>query len=203
MVGVWSESVFHLIVQLPEFRGLVLNTHRSPYRLGQAYLALNEPAKAAVQFRMVLDARDAGCWQVYAPLAQLGLAPAYSAQGDRDSSRKAYAAFFTTWKDADPDIPILKQAKAEYAKLQVVACKSALSVAVPGKFPRASTHNRSQGSRRRKRRRDGLSTSGYEPERPNLHGGLESPLLAFLLCSESGARSLGSCWGLCILLRQG
>jgi tetratricopeptide (TPR) repeat protein len=88
-----------------------------PYRVGQAYLASNEPAKAAAQFRMVLDARDAGWWQVYAPLAQLGLARAYSAQGDHEKTRKAYNEFFTTWKDADPDIPILKQAKAEYAKL--------------------------------------------------------------------------------------
>ena len=54
-----------------------------PYRLGQAYLAANESAKAAAQFRMVLDARDAGWWQVYAPLAQLGLARAYAAQSIR------------------------------------------------------------------------------------------------------------------------
>ena len=88
-----------------------------PYRLGQAYLASNQPAKAAAQFRMVLDARDAGWWQVYAPLAQLGLARAYSAQADREKSRKAYDDYFATWKDADPGIPILRQAKAEYSKL--------------------------------------------------------------------------------------
>jgi DNA-binding winged helix-turn-helix (wHTH) protein/tetratricopeptide (TPR) repeat protein len=103
-----------LLVQ-PE---LYRHTLDVPYRLGQAYLASNEPAKAAAQFRMVLDGREAGWWQVYAPLAQLGLARAYSAQGDRDNSRKAYAAFFTTWKDADPTIPIYTQAKTEYAKLQ-------------------------------------------------------------------------------------
>jgi eukaryotic-like serine/threonine-protein kinase len=88
-----------------------------PYRLGQAYLASNEPAKAAAQFRMVLDARDAGWWQVYAPLAQLGIARAYAMEGNSEESRKAYDVFFTTWKDADPDIPILVQAKAEYKKL--------------------------------------------------------------------------------------
>ena len=102
-----------LLVQ-PE---LYRHTLDVPYRLGQAYLASNEPAKAAAQFRMVLDARDAGWWQVYAPLAQLGLARAYSAQGDHEKTRKAYNEFFTTWKDADPSIPILRQAKAEYAKL--------------------------------------------------------------------------------------
>jgi tetratricopeptide (TPR) repeat protein len=88
-----------------------------PYRLGQAYLASNEAAKAATQFQMVLDARDAGWWQIYAPLAQLGLARAYSAQADREKARKAYDDFFATWKDADPNIPILRQARAEYTKL--------------------------------------------------------------------------------------
>ena len=51
------------------------------------------------------------------PLAHLGLARAYTLQGHIDKSRAAYQDFFALWKDADPDIPILKQAKAEYAKL--------------------------------------------------------------------------------------
>ena len=89
-----------------------------PYRLGQAYLAAKEPAKAAGQFQKLLDNRGAGWWQVYAPLAQLGLGRAYAIEGDREKGRKAYDEFFATWKDADPDIPILKQAKTEYAKLQ-------------------------------------------------------------------------------------
>ena len=55
---------------------------------------------------------------MYAPLAQLGLGRAFAIGGDREKSRKAYDEFFATWKNADPDIPILKQAKAEYAKLQ-------------------------------------------------------------------------------------
>jgi DNA-binding winged helix-turn-helix (wHTH) protein/tetratricopeptide (TPR) repeat protein len=89
-----------------------------PYRLGQAYLAAKEPAKAAGQFQKLLDNRGAGWWQVYAPLAQLGLARAYAMQSDREKSRKIYDKFFATWMHADPNIPILKQAKAEYAKLQ-------------------------------------------------------------------------------------
>jgi eukaryotic-like serine/threonine-protein kinase len=88
-----------------------------PYRLGLAYLASHEPAKAVAQFQMVLDDREAGWWQIYAPLAQLGLARAYSAQADREKSRKAFDVFFATWKDADASIPILRQAKAEYSKL--------------------------------------------------------------------------------------
>ena len=52
------------------------------------------------------------------PLAQLGLARAYAMQGDSTRAKAAYQDFLALWKDADPDIPILKEAKAEYAKLQ-------------------------------------------------------------------------------------
>ena len=51
-------------------------------------------------------------------LARLGLARAYALQGDTAKARGAYQDFLALWKDADPDVPILKQAKAEYAKLQ-------------------------------------------------------------------------------------
>ena len=51
-------------------------------------------------------------------LAHLGLARAYALQGDTAKARAAYQDFLTLWKDADPDIPVLKEAKAEYAKLQ-------------------------------------------------------------------------------------
>jgi hypothetical protein len=51
-------------------------------------------------------------------LARLGLARAYALQGNRAKARAAYRGFLTLWKDADPDVPILKEAKAEYAKLQ-------------------------------------------------------------------------------------
>jgi eukaryotic-like serine/threonine-protein kinase len=51
-------------------------------------------------------------------LAHLQLGRAYALQGNTGKSRAAYQDFFTLWKDADPDIPILKEAKAEYAKLQ-------------------------------------------------------------------------------------
>jgi cytochrome c-type biogenesis protein CcmH/NrfG len=51
-------------------------------------------------------------------IAQLYLARAYAQQGDSAKARAAYQDFLALWKDADPDIPILKEAKAEYAKLQ-------------------------------------------------------------------------------------
>jgi DNA-binding winged helix-turn-helix (wHTH) protein/tetratricopeptide (TPR) repeat protein len=91
------------------------------YQRAQAYLAAGEPAKAGAEFEQLLSHRGWGWWQVYAPLAQLGLARAYAMQGDRENSRKAYDDFFTTWEDAEPDIPILRQAKAEYKKLTATA----------------------------------------------------------------------------------
>jgi hypothetical protein len=54
-------------------------------------------------------------------LAHLQLGRAYSRMGDKTRARSSYEKFLTLWKDADPEIPILKQAKAEYAKLQIVA----------------------------------------------------------------------------------
>ena len=87
------------------------------YRRAQAYLAAGEPAKAAVEFKTIVDHRGWGWWPVYAPLAQLGLARAYALQGDSEQSRKSYDEFFTTWKNADPGIPILRQAKTEFKKL--------------------------------------------------------------------------------------
>jgi tetratricopeptide (TPR) repeat protein len=89
-----------------------------PYERAQAYLAAGEGAKAAPEFEKIIDHRGWVDWELFAPLAQLGLARAYAMQGNHEDSHKAYDDFFTTWRDADPDIPILKQAKAEYAKLK-------------------------------------------------------------------------------------
>jgi eukaryotic-like serine/threonine-protein kinase len=88
-----------------------------PYERARAYLAAGEHAKAAAEFEKVIGNRGWFEAEVFAPLAQVGLARAYAMQGDRENSRKAYDDFFTTWKDADADIPILRKAKAEYEKL--------------------------------------------------------------------------------------
>ena len=87
------------------------------YERAQAYLAAGEHAEAAAEFDILIGHRGWFEWEVFTPLAQVGLARAYALQGDREDSRKAYDKFFTTWKDADPDIPILRQAKTEYKKL--------------------------------------------------------------------------------------
>jgi len=56
--------------------------------------------------------------EIYTPLARLGLARAFAQLNEKEKARTAYQDFLTLWKDADPDVPILKQARAEYAKLQ-------------------------------------------------------------------------------------
>ena len=97
------------------------------YQRAQAYLAARDSAKAVAELEKLLDERGAGWWQVYAPLAQLGLARAYAMQGNSEQSREAYDEFFTTWKDADPGIPILRQAKTEYKKLTTTASAAVLA----------------------------------------------------------------------------
>jgi tetratricopeptide (TPR) repeat protein len=88
------------------------------FNRGCAYMAAGDQAKAVADFQTVINNPGWPSWELFEPLSQLGLAQAYAKQSDFKNSRKAYDDFFATWKDADPNIPILKQAKAEYAKLQ-------------------------------------------------------------------------------------
>jgi tetratricopeptide (TPR) repeat protein len=115
-----------------EFAGIPFNLNISclypTYIRGEAYLAAGQGKEAAAEFQKILDHSGIvwNCWT--GVLAHLGEAranalQAKSSQGaDADAARvralAAYKDFLTLWKDADPDIPILKQAKAEYAKLQ-------------------------------------------------------------------------------------
>jgi serine/threonine protein kinase/tetratricopeptide (TPR) repeat protein len=86
------------------------------YLRGEAYLASRQGAQAAVEFGKIID-NPFVADKTYVP-AHVGLARAYALQGNTAKARKSYQDFLALWKDADPDIPILKQAKAEYAKLQ-------------------------------------------------------------------------------------
>jgi len=85
---------------------------------GTAYLKAGQANEAVQEFQKVLAGRNLSPVDVLLPLAQLGLARAYALEGDSAKSRIAYQDFFALWKDADPDIPILQQAKAEYARLK-------------------------------------------------------------------------------------
>jgi DNA-binding winged helix-turn-helix (wHTH) protein/predicted Zn-dependent protease len=88
------------------------------YVRGEAYLAARKGSEAAAEFQKILDHRGIVLNEPIGALAHLQLGRAYELQGDIAKSRTAYQEFLTLWKDADPDIPIFKQAKAEYAKLQ-------------------------------------------------------------------------------------
>jgi DNA-binding winged helix-turn-helix (wHTH) protein/tetratricopeptide (TPR) repeat protein len=87
------------------------------YVRGQAYLASRQDAQAAGEFQRILDHRGTVVSDPISVLAHLQLGRAYALSGDTTRAKVAYHDFLTLWKDADPDIPILKQAKAEYAKL--------------------------------------------------------------------------------------
>ena len=88
------------------------------YLRGEAYLMLHDGNRAAAEFQKFIDRRGVVMNFPWGALARLGLARAYAMLGDKAKARTAYQDFLTLWKDADPDIPILKEAKAEYAKLQ-------------------------------------------------------------------------------------
>jgi serine/threonine protein kinase/tetratricopeptide (TPR) repeat protein len=87
------------------------------YTRGKAHLLLKEPDKAAAEFQEILDFRGRDATSELIPMAQLHLARAYTMQNDSVKARTAYQDFLAMWKDADPDIPVFKEAKAEYAKL--------------------------------------------------------------------------------------
>ena len=116
-------------------KALEILQHAAPYELGdsgvgrfypiyvrgEAYLAAHQGAQAGTEFEKILDHRVIfGTSPLYA-LTRLQLARAYVMQGDSDKAKAAYQDFLILWKEADPDIPIYKQAKAEYAKLQQTA----------------------------------------------------------------------------------
>ncbi|MCU1263088.1 MAG: serine/threonine protein kinase with repeat [Bryobacterales bacterium] len=88
------------------------------YVRGEAYLRTHQGAEAAAEFQKILDHRGIVVSDPIGALARLQLGRALAMSGDRTKAKAAYQDFLTLWRDADPDIPILKQAKAEYARLQ-------------------------------------------------------------------------------------
>jgi eukaryotic-like serine/threonine-protein kinase len=88
------------------------------YVRGEAYLKAQQGREAAGEFQKVLNHRGLVFADPIGVLADLQLGRAYVLSGDNAKAKSAYEDFLTLWKDADRDIPILKKAKAEYAKLQ-------------------------------------------------------------------------------------
>jgi tetratricopeptide (TPR) repeat protein len=134
-------------VQLPEIRAVIALTSDQParslellasaspyersylapvYLRGLAYLRLHKAAEAAAEFQKIVNHKGSNWgatwihsyWGQFYSLSYLGMARSFALAGNTAKARKAFQDFFKLWKDADPDIPILKQGKAEYAKLQ-------------------------------------------------------------------------------------
>jgi len=95
------------------------------YLRGLAYLRLRKGSEGAAEFQKILDQKGASWgstwrypnWGLYYSISALGLARALELEGDRVKTRKAFQGFFAQWKDADPDLPILIEAKKDYAAL--------------------------------------------------------------------------------------
>ena len=88
------------------------------YVRGLTYLALENPAAAAVEFRKIISRRGLVMEDPVDAVARLQLARALAASGDTAGAGAAYQDFLTLWKQADADVPLLKQAQAEAAKLR-------------------------------------------------------------------------------------
>jgi eukaryotic-like serine/threonine-protein kinase len=110
-----SQAVEPLQAAVPYELGMTVGLHPA-YVRGEAYLAAHEGGKAAGEFQKIIDHRVLALNPVGA-LAHLDLARAYALQGDTVKAKAAYQDFLALWKNADPDIQILKQAKTEYSKL--------------------------------------------------------------------------------------
>ena len=121
--GNGAKAVEALTVTSPYELGIpgsnTLRTNLYPvYVRGEALLASHQGSAAVAEFQKILDWSGVVLNEPIGALARLGLARSYAQAGDIAKSRTAYNDFFTLWKDADPDVPVLLQAKSEYAKLQ-------------------------------------------------------------------------------------
>jgi DNA-binding winged helix-turn-helix (wHTH) protein len=127
----------HAVAQSKATEAVALLNAAAPYELGQStastygwtamypvfvrgevYLAARKGREAAAEFEKILDHRGVVVNQPIAALAHLQIGRAYAMQGETVKAKEAYQDFLTLWKDADPDMSLLKQAKTEYAKLQ-------------------------------------------------------------------------------------
>ncbi len=119
--GNFSQAIVDLEAAAPYELGtaaMFINYLYPTYVRGQAYLLGHNGTAAAAEFQKLLDHRGIVQNFVTGALAHFQIGRAYAVAGDTAKAKAAYQDFLTLWKDADPDIPILKQAKAEFAKMQ-------------------------------------------------------------------------------------
>jgi eukaryotic-like serine/threonine-protein kinase len=88
------------------------------YVRGEAYLMAHRGTEAAAEFQKIIDHRGIVANSPSGALTHLQFGRSYALLGDKNKAKTAYQDFLTLWEDVDPDIPVLKQAKAEYAKLK-------------------------------------------------------------------------------------
>ena len=114
-----AQAVAHLEIAAPYEFGSGARGAGYPvnYFRAEAYLRLKDGAKAAAEYQKILDHHGTDPLDMSYNLSHLGLGRAYALQGNTTAAKSAYQDFFAAWKDADPDVPILKQAKSEYEKL--------------------------------------------------------------------------------------
>jgi len=108
---------YELAVNGLNFNHYYLGGLHSAYVRGEALLAARRPAEAVAEFQKIVDHRGIVGGDPVGPLAHVQLGRAFALSGDAVKAKTAYQDFFALWKDADPDVPILRQANAEYARL--------------------------------------------------------------------------------------
>jgi hypothetical protein len=109
------KGIHQVFSSIPRSRSALETGTHSPWVSRQMLQDINA---AAAKFQKYIDRRGVVLNFPWGALARPGRAHVYAVQGDTAEANAAYEEFLTRWKDADPDIPILKQAKAEYAKLK-------------------------------------------------------------------------------------
>jgi len=113
-----------------------------PALRGKAYLAAKQPEQAETEFHKIVDHPGIEPLSHNYPLARLGLARALAMEGKTTDAENAYTLFFNIWRDADPDLPRLKDAHAEYARLTGISAKTVPAIRKPATKPTAAKPRR-------------------------------------------------------------
>jgi hypothetical protein len=122
--GKSSEAIVALVIAAPYELGATTassygwNALYPVFVRGETYLGVRKGEEAAAEFQKILDHHGVVGNEPIGALAHLGLARAYALQGEISTTRAAYQDFLGPWKDSDPDIPVLKEARTEYGRLR-------------------------------------------------------------------------------------
>jgi DNA-binding winged helix-turn-helix (wHTH) protein/tetratricopeptide (TPR) repeat protein len=125
MVAMAHARPLDAIAALEPARPYELASYAVPDQRAEAWLKAERPEMAAVEYRKILANQGIDPLSPLYPLAHLGMARSYLHQNKTAESRAEYESFFAAWKDADGDVPVLKQARTEYARLSKSAAPNA------------------------------------------------------------------------------